>query len=183
MSQAGQNSGNVGPTPPVIATQYTTDVNGPAIPSANNLNVLGLTLEDNFQNGIITDGLSDTLYIGLTNRIVGSTSTVGAVTSPIITFSSFVGGIGTYTIECRVSAYNSTSSLGAGYSLFGAVRFDGVNANICDTFDEIINEEGTMTNLDIFVSVSGGSLLINGTGYADQTINWSAVALYTFVGA
>lgn len=181
MSQITKRSS--GSTPPTIATQYLTDVNGPAVPALNTLVVSGLSFEDNFQNGIFTDGLGNTLYIGLSNRIIGSTTTVGAVTSPIINFSSFIPGIGTYTIECRISAYNTTSSLGAGYSLFGAVRFDGVNANICDTFDEIINEEGTMTNLDIFVSVSGGSLLINGTGYAGQTINWAGVALYTFIGA
>jgi hypothetical protein len=186
MSQAGQNSGNVGPTPPVIATQYTTDINGPAIPSANNLNVFGQTFEDNVQNGIFTDGLGDTLYVGLSNRIVGSTSTVGSVTSPIITFSSFFPGIGTYTIECRIAAYNSTSVLGAGYSLFGTVRFDGVNANLCGTPDKINNEEGSMSipgNANVTMTVSGGSVLINGIGYAGQTINWSAVALYTYVGA
>lgn len=110
----------------------------------------------------------------------GSVTTVGATTSPIITFIPSV--IGTYTIEFRAAAYNTTSSLGAGYSLFGAIRFDGVNSNICDTFDEVVNEEGTMTSVDIEVVVSGASVILRATGYLVQTINWSAVGLYTFIG-
>lgn len=78
--------------------------------------------------------------------------------------------------------YNETSSLGAGYSMFGAIRFDGVNSNICDLFDETVNEEGTMTGLDIAVSASGASVLLRGTGYGAEEINWGAVGLYTFIG-
>lgn len=182
MSQAGSNSGG-GPLPPEVPLQFSTDVNGPAIPVANNLNVFGQSFEDNNQNGVFTDGVLDTLFVALSNRIVGSTTTVGASTSPIITFSSFFPGIGTYAIECRIAAFNTTASLGAGYSLFGTVRWDGANANLCGTPDKIINEEGAMVAANISMTVSGGSLLINGVGYAAQTINWSAVGLYTYVGA
>ncbi len=40
-----------------------------------------------------------------------------------------------------------------------------------------------MSSANISMTVSGGNILINGIGYAAQTINWSAVGLYTYVGA
>ena len=183
MSQAGIATSSSGPLPPEVPLQFTTEINGPAIPAANNLNVFGSTFEDNYQNGIVTSGSTDTLIIGLTNRIVGTVTTTGAVTSPIITYNTYVGGPGTYAIECRIAAFNTTSTLGAGYSLFGTVRYDGVNANLVGTPDKIINEEGAMVSANVTMTVSGANTLINGLGYVGQTINWSAVALYTYVGA
>lgn len=181
MSQILQNLAS-GPVPPAVATSYVTD-DGTAIPAANILNVNGVDSTENNNNGILTRAnpdLSDNLEIVVTNRLQGITSTSGAASSTIISFTPTV--IGTYSIEYRIAAYNETSLLGAGYSLFGAIRFDGVNSTICDTFDEIVNEEGDMDNLDIAVSVAGANVLLNGTGYALQEINWSAVGLYTFIG-
>ncbi len=171
-----------GPVPPSVATSYVTD-DGTAIPVANSLNVLARDTTVNDVDGIRTNADpngSANLYVELTNRLQGTVTTVGAVTDNVITFTPSV--IGTYSTEFRVAAYNTTSSLGAGYSLFGAIRYDGVNSTICDTFDEIVNEEGAMSGVDIAVTTSGASLLVQVTGYAAQTINWSGVGLYTFVG-
>lgn len=182
MSQAGIINTSSGPVPPTVATTYVTDVNSPAIPAANILNVLGNDTTANNDNGIRTDGSSgsNTLTIQVTNRLQGTVTTVGTVTSAIITFAPTV--IGTYAIECRIAAYNTTAALGAGYSIFGTVRFDGANCNLCGTVDKIVNEEGPMSSANVTMTVSAGNLLINGVGYAAQTINWSAVGLYTFVG-
>lgn len=186
MSQIHKRLTSSSPIPPIIPTEFETQ-DGSAVPAANILIIDGIDSSENNANGIITKGgvtgtgTANEVDIVLTNRLQGTVTTVGVTTSPIITFNPTA--IGTYTLEVRVAVFNTTSTLGAGYSLFGSMRFDGVNAVICDTFDEIINEEGTMTNLDISVSVSVGSLLINGTGYLGQTINWSGVALYTYVGA
>jgi len=182
MSQAGIISTSSGPVPPIVATSYVTDVNSPAIPTANILNVLGNDTTANNVNGVRTDGSSgsNTLTIQLTNRLQGTVTTVGLITSPMITFTPTATG--TYAIEARISAYNTTGSLGAGYSLFGAVRFDGAASNICGTVDRIVGEEGTMTSANASITVSGANILINGVGYAAQTINWSGVALYTFIG-
>lgn len=182
MSQAGIINTSSGPVPPTVATTYVTDVNSPAIPALNILNVFGNDTTANNINGIRTDGSSgsNTLTVQLTNRLQGSITTVDATNGDIIIFIPTV--IGTYALEYRVAAYNVTSSLGAGYSLFGAVRFDGVNSNVCDLFDPIDNEEGTMTNTNLDVVVSGASIILRATGYAAQTINWSGVGLYTFIG-
>ena len=182
MSQAGIISTTAGPVSPIVPTSFVTDVNSPAVPAANVLNVLGNDTNANDDDGIRTDGSSgsNTLTVQLTNRVAGTANTSGAATSTIITFTPTV--IGTYVFEFRVAVYNITSNLGAGYSIFGAIRFDGATT-ICDLFDEIINEEGTIVNLDIAISISGTSMIVTGTGYALQNINWSAVGLYTFAGA
>lgn len=182
MSQAGIISTSGGPPPPIVATTYVTDVNSPAIPAANILNVLGNDTTANNDNGIRTDGSSssNTLTVQLTNRVQGSTNTVGAVTSPMITFTPTV--IGTYAFEFRVAAYNETSLLGAGYSIFGSIRYDGVNSNLCGTPDKVINEEGAMSSANVTFTVSGANAILNGVGYAAQDINWTAVGLYTFIG-
>lgn len=173
-----------GPVPPAVPEQFTADDATIGIPVANNLNLLSRDTTENNNNGIQTTAdpnLSDDFYVEITNRLQGSVTTVGAVTSPMITFTPT--SVGTYTIECRISGYNTTSLLGAGYSLFGSVRFDGVNSNLCGTVDRIINEEGAMSSANTTFTVSGANILINGVGYAAQTINWIAVCLYTYVGA
>lgn len=184
MSQIIKNLAS-GPVPPAVPTSFVTQ-NGTAVPAANVLIVNAASSTQNNNNGFITKGgvvgtgTANELDVVVTNRLAGSTSTTGATTSAIITFPLTV--IGTYAIECRIAAYNTTSTIGGGYSVFGTVRFDGANANLCGTPDKIINEEGTMSNANVTMTVAGANVLINGVGYAAQTINWSAVGLYTFVG-
>ncbi len=182
MSQAGIISTSSGPVPPVVATSYVTDINSPAIPAANILNVLGNDTTANNVNGLRTDGSSgsNTLTIQFTNRLQGTVTTTNSTPTPIITFTPTV--IGTYAIEIRIAAYNTTSTLGAGYSVFGSARFDGVNSNLCGTADRIVNEEGAMSSANVTFTVSGANILINAVGYGAENINWSAVGLYTFVG-
>ena len=185
MSQAGQINSASGPVPPAVATSYVTD-NGTAVPALNILIVKGNDSTENNANGVLTKGgvvgtgTSNELDVILTNRLQGTVTTAGAVTSTIISFTPTV--VGTYAIEARIAAYNTTGSLGAGYSLFGTARYDGVNSNLCGTPDKIINEEGAMSAANITMTVSGANILINGVGYAAQSINWSTVGLYTFVG-
>jgi|SRR5947207_282250 len=185
MSQAGIISTSGGPPPPAVPTDFVTD-NGTAVPALNILLVNGKDSTENNANGIITKGgvvgtgTSNEMDIVLTNRLQGSTTTVGAASADIITFTPTV--VGTYSLEYRTAAYNTTSLLGAGYSFFGAIRFDGVNSNICDAFDEINNEEGAMTASDLSMAVAGANVILRATGYAAQTINWSSVGLYTFIG-
>lgn len=170
------------PPPPTVPTSFVTDV-GTVIPSFNVVNINGGQTSTNVNNGIrviANPNLSNNEVVQLTNRFQGSTTTVGATTSAFITFTPTI--IGTYAIECRIAAYNSTSLIGAGYSLFGSIRFDGVNSNLCGTPDKIENEEGTMISANTTLTISGATVSINGVGYAGQTIDWSAVALYTFVG-
>lgn len=186
MSQITKILTSGGPIPPEIPTSFVTQ-DGTAVPAANILIVNGTDSTENNVNGIITKGgvagtgTANEVDVVITNRVQGSVTTIGATTGTLITFIPTV--VGVYSFDFRIAAYNTTSLLGSGASVFGAIRFDGANSNICDLFDEISNDEGTMSNIDITVSVVGASLLLQGTGYLGQTINWSAVGLYTFVGA
>lgn len=183
MSQIYKPLTSAGPIPPIIPTQFTADDSTVGIPIANNLNLLSNDTTANNVNGIQTTTIANgsaNHYTQLTNRIQGTVSTSGAVTSAIVTFTPTL--VGTYAIEYRIAAYNTTASLGAGYSVFGSARFDGVNSNLCGTADRIVNEEGTMTSANVTFTVSGANILLNGVGYAAQDINWSAVGLYTYVG-
>jgi hypothetical protein len=182
MSQVIKNLAS-GPVPPAVPTSFVTD-DGTAIPAANILNVNGVDSTENNANGILTRAnpdLSDNLEVVITNRLQGTVTTADATPTPIITFTPTV--IGTYTIETRIGAYNTTDTLGAGYSLFGTARYDGVNSNLCGTADRIVNEEAGMETASVTFTVSGANILINAVGIAAKTINWSAVGLYTFVGA
>lgn len=185
MSQIYKTLTSGGPIPPIIPTEFDTQ-DGNAVPAANILIINGFDSTENNDNGIITKGgivgtgTSNEVDVVITNRLQGITSTSGVATSAMITFTPPT--IGTYAIEVRIAAYNETSLLGAGYSIFGTARFDGVNSNLCGTPDKIVNEEGAMSSANATMTVSGANILVNGTGYAAQEINWSAVGLYTFIG-
>lgn len=169
---------------PSVSTQFTANDGTIGIPAGNNLNLLGDDTTANNVNGIETTANpngSANFYVLLTNRLQGTVTTADATPTPIITFTPTV--VGSYTIETRITAYNTTDTLGAGYSLFGTARYDGVNSNLCGTADRIVNEETGMENATSTFTVSGANILINAVGLAGKTINWSAVSLYTFVGA
>ncbi len=186
MSQAGIISSQTAPPPPAVPTSFVTQ-NGTAVPALNVLIVNGNDSTENNANGIITKGgvvgtgTSNEMDVIITNRLQGTVSTADATPTAIITFTPTV--MGSYTIETRITAYNTTDTLGAGYSLFGTARFDGVNSNLCGTADRIVNEEAGMETASATFTVSGANILINAVGLAGKTINWSAVSLYTFVGA
>lgn len=184
MSQIYKSAAS-GPVPPAVPTSFVTD-NGTAVPAANILLVKANDSTENNANGILTKGgvvgtgTANEVDVIITNRLQGTGTTVGATTADVITFSPTT--IGTYAIEFRIAAYNTTSTLGSGSSIFGAIRYDGATVIVCDIFDEINNDEGAMSAVDIAVVASAGSAILRVTGYAAQTINWSAVGLYTFVG-
>lgn len=186
MSQIYKSSAS-GPVPPTVATSYTTQ-NGTAVPAANILIINANDSTENNDNGIISKGgvagtgTANEVDIIITNRLQGTGTTVGVIipTADVITFLPLT--IGTYSLEYAVSAYNTTSTLGAGYKVFGAVRFDGVNSHICGSADTFDNEEGAMVACDLDVVVSGANIILRVTGYAGQTINWGAVGFYTFRG-
>jgi hypothetical protein len=182
MSQAGIVNTSSGPVPPTVATTYVTDVNSPAIPAANILNVLGNDTTENDNDGIRTDGSSgsNTLTVQLTNRLQGTATTAGATTADIVTFA--LGATpGTYSIEVRIAGFESTTPAGVGYSLFGSVRTTGAAASVVGTVDRINNEDAALTAATATIIASANNAIVQVTGVAGLSLNWNAVALYTFV--
>jgi len=182
MSQAGIINTSSGPVPPTVATSYVTDVNSPAIPAANVLNVFGNDTTINNVNGIQTDGSSgsNTLTVQLTNRLQGTGSTVGAVTTDLVTFS--LGATpATYVIEANFAAFEPTTPAGAGYSLFGTVRTTGAAASLVGTPDKINNENAALTSCNADIVVSANNVILRVTGTAGLTVDWAVVGYYVRV--
>lgn len=184
MSQITKTLTSGGPIPPIIPTSFVTDVNSPAIPAANVLNVLGNDTTVNNDNGIRTDGSSgsNTLTVQLTNRLqgTGNTTGVGITTVNMVTFS--LGATpSTFVIDANICAFNSSTPAGAGYSIFGTVRTDGATASLVQTPDKISNEDAVLSGCTADISVSGNDVIISGTGVNGLSVNWSAVATYVQV--
>lgn len=163
---------------PSVPTTFTADDATTATPAANNINLFTADSTANNANGIRSTAAGSTVTTQLTNRLQGTGSTTGAVTADIITFA--LGATpGVYTIEFRVSGFESTTPLGAGYSIFGTVRTTGVAATLVGTPDKIVNEEGALSAGNADLVVSGNNAILRVTGIAVLTVNWSAVGLYT----
>lgn len=185
MSQITKLLTSAGPIPPIIATSYQTQ-DGTAVPAANILIVNGFDSTENNLNGIITKGgvagtgTANEVDVVITNRLQGVGSTVGAVTTNLVTFN--LGATpATFVIDANICGFNAATPAGAGYSLFGTVRTDGATASLVGTPDKITNEDAAMTTCDSNITVAGNTVIISSTGAVGLTINWSAVATYVTV--
>lgn len=173
---------STGPVPPEVPTSFVTDVNSPAVPAANVLNVIGGDTSANDDDGLRTDGSSggNTLTIQLTNRVQGSGSTVGAVTLDVVTFA--LGATpGTFTFDCRISGFNSATPASVGYTIVGSTRTTGAAAVLLSGQAVDSFEEAATAAASGALVVSGNNAIFRVTGVAGLTINWNAVMTYTFV--
>lgn len=189
MSQIYKTLTSSGPIPPIIPTSFETQ-DGDAVPLANVLIIDAFDSTEDNDNGITTKGGTDAgnppgtgatneVSIYLTNRIQGNIVTNDAVATTIITFPMTAAG--TYIFEVKIAAFNSTSTLGAGYNIFGTARSNGTDSFLVGTPDKIMNEEGAMSACNVALVVGGlGSVnaLIQVTGYGAETIEWCAVGYY-----
>lgn len=176
MSQAGVlgTSGT-----PSVATTFTTD-SGNATPAANILNVLAAdTIADN-ANGIQTTGSGNTVTIQLTNRLQGSGSVTGAITGDIITFA-LGGSAAVYRFEIYVTGRDVATGDGVGYSLMGSARTDGAAATLIGSPFQDNDEDASLTAALMNLVVSGNNVILQATGVAAQTINYSAVCTYVMI--
>lgn len=181
MSQIYKNLA-AGPVPPTVPTSFITDVNSPAIPAANVLNVVGGSSTANSSNGIRTDGSSgsNTLTVQLTNRVQGTVTTANATPTTIISFS--LGATpGVYTFSGDITAYDTTDIAGASYGVISGIRTTGAAAIEIGTQFNTNFEEAAMTTADIDVTVSGNNVVFQVTGIAATNIDWDALFTYRFV--
>ena len=160
---------------PSVPTSFVAD-SGTATPAANTLNVLGDDSTTFNSNGISTSGAGDTLTILLNNRLQGTTTTVGAVTSDIVTFT-LSATPSVYCIEAKVAAFDSATPSGGCYKLQIAVRTDGATATIIDT-DLYPLEDVALVDADVTSVISGNDVIIRVLGVAGLTINWSTQAYF-----
>jgi hypothetical protein len=182
MSQIIKNNGGGGG--PTVPTQFTTDFqsdqvtpNGTAIPAANNLNVLGgdgITTYVDPNNG-------DNLFIKVQNGFTDQTQTNGAVTSDLTTIT--LPTTGTYTIESRIAAWESTGPNGAGFAINGVVRLTAGVAVLIGDSDGFFHSDTALNGLDVNIIVSGATAIVRVSGVAGLTVNWGGFTVYVFRGA
>jgi len=104
----------------------------------------------------------------------GTTTTIGAVTSDIITFP-MGGAANVRTFDIMIVGFNVTLNQGLGYEIFGTVRGTGAAAVLVGTPDKINNEEAGSFAADANLIVSGNNAVIRVLGVAGSTINWRAI--------
>ncbi len=188
MSQIIKNLASGGPLPPQIPTSFTTDYNatfgspGNSIPLANVEIIVGGTNEINNDNGIATqadpnDG--NNLIVLLTNRLFGGVSTVGALTSDLITFTlSPVITNTAYRFEFQVVGKSVPSGDALGYTMFASAKTNGTTASIIETPYLDVDQDASMVDASIAFVPSGNSVILQVTGVAGQTITYKAVGTY-----
>jgi len=178
MSQAGIINTSSGPVPPVVATTYVTDVNSPAIPAANILNVIGGDTSVTNDNGIQTDGSSgsNTLTVQLTNRLQGTGTTVGATTATLVTFS--LGATpASYFFEFNITGFDTVTPSATGYWFVSTCRTTGAAATVVGTNEDFIEDVG-LASSDVDMIAAGNNVSLVVTGVAGVTLNWNCVGIY-----
>lgn len=188
MSQAGTVNTAGGPSPPAVATSYTTQ-SGTAVPALNVLLIYGAASSANntagitTKGGVVGTGTSNEVDVVLTNRVSGSVSTVGATTGDILSFTP-PATEGVYKLFIQVCAWISASKTGSTYEISGAVKSDGAGGiSTIGTPVRIMNgESGTFDVNQVGVTVTGGAIVVQGTGTAG-TVKWTGLLTYVFGGA
>lgn len=187
MSQIFKNTFG-SPPPPSVPTDFVTDDGTTAVPASNILNVNGSGLPnpaviDDDDDGISTyanPDLSNNLAIFLTNRKVGSGTTVGAGTTDLFTQALQVTP-GVYNFTCYACAFAPSAPAGAGFTVFGSIRSDGVTANLVQVEDILSDKEAAIIDVTAQIVVSGNNAIFRVTGQAGLTVDWKVLATYIFV--
>jgi len=175
MSQSGvyyTGTPGVGPV-----DTLTGDVGGAVGPDgASNINIVGGA------NVYVTGNPgTNTLTIDVEGGDEGTGQTIGAVTANIITFA-LGAAAGVYEFSVRIAAFESTTPAGAGYRINAAVRTTGaagalIGVNAIDTF-----EEAALVGCAVAIVVVGNNAIVQVTGVAALTIDWTAELDSVFQG-
>lgn len=151
----------------------TGDTGGAVGPDgAFNINVLGGA-------GITVTGSpgTNTLTIVEDEVVEGTGQTIGAVTDDILTIA--LGATpGTYTLEARVSAFESTGPSYGGMWALGVVGTTGAASSLVNTDTENQSTSAPLAAVMVDWVASGNNAILRATGVAALTVEWSATAEY-----
>lgn len=187
MSQAGIISTTAGPVPPTVATTYVTDVNSPAVPAANILDVFGGNYELDNILGIQTDGSSggNVLTIQLTNRLAGQVDTVDNATENLIVFPTVPPlSDGTYLLRFDISAFNhDDNGSGATFEVQGTITSNAGTITLNGTPTRIMVGDTTIFNVSLIdVQPGAGIISLRVTGVLGKLITWRGILTYVYSG-
>lgn len=179
MSQAGRLKITSGSLPSDVPLQFTTD-SLIAIPSSNNLNLLGSSTSDNNNNGIQTTASGASVTIQLTNRITGSGSTMDANTTNLVSFPLDVFPC-TYLFQFSLVGRETTTGDSFSAVLTAAADTDGVTATNVQTVYTDIKTSASLENVSVAFGTSGNSITIDVTGVAGTSISYNTIGSYVAV--
>ncbi len=186
-------AGGVGPITPDIPTTFVTDVNSPAVPALNILDVFGSDITTDNLLGIQTDGSSgsNVLTVQLTNRFHSETSpgVPGAVTTTDATPTTIATcpmstnpAVFRFTVE--LVAYDVTDN--SGFTTIGSLSFltNGGVPDLLEPEDYVSQESaGSLFPATTSVNLQGTATKFNVivTGAVGKTIKWLCHGTYTMV--
>lgn len=155
----------------------TGDTGGPVgVDAAFNINILGGVGID-----VAGNPATNTLTISDDDLVQGTVTTNDAVATTCVSFPLGTSA-GTYVIDGRLSAFNSTDVSGSGYFFSAACRTTGAAGVLVGVTFGAEFEEASIAAVDYDVSVAGNTLLIQVTGIAGKTIIWNGEFEYQFAG-
>lgn len=105
--------------------------------------------------------------------VEGSAVTEGAETVTAITLP--MGDVpSSCSVQVFVSCFEETTPAGGGYTLFGTFLTNGTVATEIGSEDTGFQESAALNDCDVTVHASANNIIVEVTGVADLTINWSA---------
>ena len=182
MSQIYKPLTSAGPIPPNIPTQFTTDVGGPVVPVANNVNVFGLQNFISNDNGIRTEGIGATLFVELTNRISRNDTTTDLQTVNDTLFTPTDDTA--YMFKAYIVGYDTVGGFAAGGSIEGLFRKNAGVVTVVGSSDTLDENDAALeppiaaTSVDWNIVANGANLDVQFVGVLGATINWKCLFTY-----
>ncbi len=166
----------VGSTPSV-PTSFTTDATdtttasvaaavGTAVPQANVLRVTGLNGIQTYQPTLV----AGVLEIGYNSGMV---TTVGAVTSTILTITPTNNSAQTY--QFLIVGYDSANGICFGGQLLAVCRVVAGVATVLPTPDKFFDQDAALLAASFSIIAAGATVLVQVTGVAGHTIDWACI--------
>lgn len=124
-------------------------------------------------------------YVTMKTSLVDTVQTVGVVVEDLIIFTPPLTA-GTYRLIYQVAAYNNTDAgSGSGYQLEGTVVTDGLGTiTTVGSPARIMNGDAAVFDVSLVdVVVSGGDIILQVTGVAAKTIQWTGRLDFVFGAA
>ena len=177
MSQAGGNSsggGGGGGLTTVINNSGSTTV------TAGQISILGDDTTANNANGITTTGSTSVTTVLLTNRLQGTGTSTAGVTNNLITFTLSTNTV--YRFEIMVAGRSTAGAFvgqGLGYQIFASAQRIAGGASIVET--PFIDSDVDITGSTVQFVASGNDVILQVTGPATDTVNYSAVGHFVQV--
>ncbi len=169
-----------GSLPPSVPTSFETDINSPAVPAGNQLDVFGNSVTDDNLKGIQTDGSSggDTLTIELTNRYSGTLITNDNTLTTICSCPMTYGSV--YTFTGIIVGYNTTDNISLSVSFVCSCRtIDSLtNPVLLSDFQFLVQEDTPQATQVTVTASKTGFTFFQVAGLVGKTYSWKCVGTF-----